>query len=214
MGTHSSSDALNKQKKQHSIRVFENDLLESLTHVHPITPLLVWGPVTLLLFINGLGKLDYNYFKVFIWTLSGILVWTFIEYIFHRYVFHFPAKSALGKRLVFLFHGLHHDDPHDKTRLVFPPVPAAGLLSLFYFAFAAIIPESPLFTFLSGFLFGYLCYDYIHYATHHFPMKSKVGKYLRKYHLVHHFSDSDAKFGVSSPLWDYVFNTVQSKKSR
>jgi hypothetical protein len=33
------------EKEHQSIRLFENDFLERLSHVHPITPLLMWGPI-------------------------------------------------------------------------------------------------------------------------------------------------------------------------
>lgn len=197
---------------QKGVRVFESDFMESLTHVHPAAPIIVWGPVTAYFLYDGAKEQTGS--EIALTVLAGVLVWTFIEYIFHRYLFHFPAKSDLTKRLVFLFHGLHHDEPHCKTRLVFPPFPAFLILSVFYFLFSLIVPAIALHTFLAGFLIGYLCYDYIHYATHHFPMTGKVGRYLRKYHLQHHFSCPDAKYGVSSPLWDYIFNTVETKKKR
>ena len=39
-------------------------------------------------------------------------------------------------------------------------------------------------------------------------MKGKVGKYLKEYHLRHHYNDEHTAYGVSNPLWDYVFSTV------
>ena len=33
------------EKPHESIRLFENDILERLSHVHPITPLLMWCPI-------------------------------------------------------------------------------------------------------------------------------------------------------------------------
>lgn len=210
-----SSPSIPKEKRGESnIRVFKSDFMESLTHVHPAMPILVWGPVTAYFLYQGYANDGISVAAFATTILSGVLFWTLIEYVFHRYLFHFRAESKITKRLVFLFHGLHHDDPHDKTRLVFPPFPAFLILSVFYFLYSLVVPAAYLNSFLSGFLIGYLCYDYIHYATHHFPMKSKVGKYLRKYHLQHHASCPDGKYGVSSPLWDYVFGTVESKLSK
>jgi sterol desaturase/sphingolipid hydroxylase (fatty acid hydroxylase superfamily) len=39
-------------------------------------------------------------------------------------------------------------------------------------------------------------------------MKSKVGRFLKTYHMRHHYQDSDTAYGVSNPLWDYVIGTV------
>jgi sterol desaturase/sphingolipid hydroxylase (fatty acid hydroxylase superfamily) len=58
-----------------------------------------------------------------------------------------------------------------------------------------------------GFLHGYLTYDLLHYFIHRGRMPTRLGRYLRHYHLVHHFKTPDRHFGVSSPLWDVVFRT-------
>ena len=200
-------------KKHNSIRIFENPILESLTHVHPITPLIVWSPVILYLTISSAQKYTLSWGEMGTWAFLGLLIWTFTEYILHRFIFHFPAKSKLTKRFVFLFHGLHHDDPQDPTRLVFPPIPAAMIVTLLYLFFGLFIIDKYHQFFFGFFLIGYLCYDYIHYATHHFKMTSRVGHFLRAYHLKHHYSHLPEKYGVSNPLWDYVFNTVHAPSS-
>jgi sterol desaturase/sphingolipid hydroxylase (fatty acid hydroxylase superfamily) len=194
-----------------SIRIFENPILEALTHVHPLVPLVLWGPIALMLMVYSLWVQMLNFSTFIIVGIIALVFWTFLEYTLHRFLFHFPAKSDWAKYLVFLFHGLHHDDPNDPTRLVFPPFPAILIVAFLYTAFSLIIPFVYLQAFMGFFLVGYLCYDYIHYATHHFPMTSKVGRYLKKYHLQHHFKKEDARYGVSSPLWDYVFGTAPKK---
>lgn len=199
-------------KNYQSIRIFKSDILEWCTHVHPIIPLLLWSPISLYWFINGMQV--GNVFSMIAWPIIGIVCWTLVEYLMHRFVFHFPAKSKGMKRFVYLFHGLHHDDPNDPTRLVFPPVPAILIMSLLYLLFSLIIPAPYLYLYMAGFVWGYLCYDYIHFATHHFNMTSKVGRFLKKYHLQHHHFHEPVKFGVSSPLWDFIFRTRLSTKER
>ncbi len=202
-----------KKHSGESIRIFKNPILESFTHVHPIVPLVFWSPVIVYLFYRAIEIKQINTFEILSWILAGLLLWTFTEYTLHRFVFHCDAKSRAGKYFVFLFHGLHHDDPQDPTRLVMPPVPAVIIVSLLWMLFSFIFPEKYIDILMANFLIGYLCYDYIHYATHHFPMTSPIGKYLRKYHLQHHYSGEDSKYGVSSPLWDYIFKTVTGPKS-
>tara|TARA_Y100000296_G_C5117236_1_gene228410 strand:+ start:174 stop:797 length:624 start_codon:yes stop_codon:yes gene_type:complete len=198
-----------KNKSVESLRLFDNDLLEALTHVHPALPAIVWSPIVVYLYYYGIEIKGLPLSEVAIVSFVGLLVWTFTEYALHRWAFHFPAKSKFGKRIVFLFHGNHHDVPNDKTRLVFPPVPAMIIMFFLWQFFALIVPARFIEVFMGSFTVGYLCYDYIHYATHHFPMTSKVGKYLRKYHLQHHYQGRAAKYGVSNPLWDYIFQTVE-----
>jgi sterol desaturase/sphingolipid hydroxylase (fatty acid hydroxylase superfamily) len=201
-----------KKSTGESIRIFKNPILESFTHVHPIVPLVVWVPVILFLFYRGLALKNVNALEFSGLFVFGILLWTLTEYFLHRYVFHWNSKSAAGKYFVFLFHGLHHDDPQDPTRLVMPPVPAIIIVSILWMLFSSVFPARYIDVIMAYFLIGYLCYDYIHYATHHFAMTSLVGKFLRKYHLQHHYAGERSRYGVSSPLWDYIFRTTKGPK--
>lgn len=203
-----------KKHTNESIRIFKNPFLESLTHVHPIVPLVFWVPIIIFLFYRGLTLKQVEIFELILLSFGGLLLWTLTEYILHRYIFHWDAKSRAGKYFVFLFHGLHHDDPQDPTRLVMPPVPAVIIVSLLWGIFSLIFPDKFLDVIMAYFLIGYLCYDYIHYATHHFAMTSPIGRYLRKYHLQHHYSGEKSKYGVSSPLWDIIFKTTTGPKDQ
>lgn len=201
-----------KKHTGQSIRIFKNPILESFTHVHPIVPLVVWVPVILFLIYRGATVKQVSGAQFAYLFLFGLVLWTITEYVLHRFVFHWNAKSRAGKYFVFLFHGLHHDDPQDPTRLVMPPVPAVLIVGILWGIFSLIFPAQFLEVIMAFFLVGYLCYDYIHYATHHFAMTSTIGRFLRKYHLQHHYSGEASKYGVSSPLWDYVFKTVNGPK--
>ena len=61
---------------------------------------------------------------------------------------------------------------------------------------------------------GYLIYDLIHYATHHWPLRWGYLKYLKRYHMKHHYKMDDAYYGVTSPVWDYAFNTIPAEDRR
>jgi len=111
------------------------------------------------------------------------------------------------RRLVFLFHGVHHDAPQEKTRLVMRPTGAIILAALFYGLFSLFIPSPWIEPFFAFWLTGYLIYGYIHCATHHFKMRNPVARFLKRYHMQHHFKKPNAHSGVSSPLWDRVFRT-------
>ena len=195
------------QREHQSIRLFENELLERLSHVHPITPLVFWGPVAAWLLWRSVTVHGFGIPGLLSMATAGLLAWTLAEYLLHRFVFHYPAKSKPGKWLVFIFHGNHHHDPKDKTRLVMPPAGGVPIMAVLYLLFGLLIPQPWLTPFFAFFILGYLCYDYIHYATHHFPMRGKIAKFLKHYHLKHHFSGEEGRYGVSSPLWDHVFGT-------
>jgi sterol desaturase/sphingolipid hydroxylase (fatty acid hydroxylase superfamily) len=194
-----------------SIRLFENEFLERLSHVHPITPLVFWSPVVAWLLWRSLALHALSLPAVLLVGIGGILTWTLAEYCLHRFLFHYPARSRAGRWLVFLFHGNHHEDPKDKTRLVMPPAGAIPIMGVLYLLFSLVIPAPWIEPFCAFFIVGYLIYDYIHYSTHHFRMPGRVGKFLKHYHLRHHHAKDGGRFGVSSPLWDLVFGTYPGR---
>ena len=192
-------------KRDETIRLFANPLLEYFSHVHPITPVLVFAPVIGISAVMSAMVLPLATVALSVWL--GIVLWTFTEYTLHRWVFHFEPSSELGKRLHFLVHGIHHAYPRDSTRLVMPVLVSVPLAAVFWVLFEPLFGTWRTGVF-SGFLFGYVCYDVIHYATHHLPMRSRLGRFLRRYHMNHHFVDGDTAFGVSNPLWDVIFATT------
>ena len=193
---------------QASVRLFRSPLLESLTHVHPIVPLVLWAPVAAVLVWRSLLVHQLPVVPFLLAAAAGLLVWTFTEYGVHRFLFHFRARSRPGKWLVFLFHGVHHEDPQDKSRLVMPPAGAVLIMGLLWLLFGTVIPSPWIEPFGAFFVIGYLCYDYIHYATHHFQLESPIFRHLRRHHMLHHYSDRKGRYGVSSPLWDIVFGST------
>ena len=197
--------------KDESARLFKSDFLEIFTHVHWSVPILLYMPAVAY-FLTRPWQIGAG--LVVLVFVAGVLVWTFTEYLLHRFVFHYEPTSLWGKRIHFLAHGVHHDYPNDSRRLVMPPSVSIPLAFLFYGFFALLIPGGFLHPFFAGFLFGYICYDTIHYATHHARMKGKLGQWLKHHHLQHHYQDNGRGYGVSTPLWDYIFGTMYDRKSK
>jgi sterol desaturase/sphingolipid hydroxylase (fatty acid hydroxylase superfamily) len=204
-----------------SIRLFNNGLLEWFSHIHPLTPLLVWGPVAVALIGYGASAGQLGLGTMAGLGLSGLLVWSLAEYVLHRYVFHFKPRHPWQERLVFIMHGIHHADPMDPTRLVMTPTVALVLALIFYPTFRGVFGlfSEPLWVnpFFGFFILGYLTYDYTHYSVHHFTPRTRWGKALKQNHMLHHFVNQELRWGVSTPLWDWVFGTyhepVPVKKS-
>ncbi len=191
--------------KDETVRLFKNPVLEYFSHIHPATPVVVFMPVVLWMLWLGI---DATSVLVTLGVFAGgVLFWTLTEYTIHRWAFHYHPKSKIGKRIHFLTHGIHHDYPRDSTRLVMPLLISVPLGIFFYFVFYALIAPQH-YSFFAGFMFGYIAYDSIHYATHHFNMTSRSARFIKEYHMKHHFVDDQTAYGVSNPLWDYVFNTV------
>ena len=185
--------------------MFDSRLLDALSRVHPAVPVIIFGPLILLLAAWGLSRVDA---VVLVGLLAGgYAIWTLFEYWLHRVVFHFEPSAGIGARLHWIIHGVHHDHPNDPLRLVMPPavsVPLAALVfALLYLAFGGHYAPG----LAAGFFAGYLVYDMLHYYLHHSRPHGRLGRLLRERHMRHHFQDETCGFGISAPYWDEVFGT-------
>ena len=128
---------------------------------------------------------------------AGLL--TLVEYVVHRWGFHGAERwaPALYDRI----HGAHHRLPNDSGRRIVPlshslPIAALGYL---------VLPRGV----FAGLLLAYLGYEAAHAVAHArgplpWPLRA-----VRRHHAGHHRpGGSDRAYGVSSPLWDYVFRTM------
>jgi sterol desaturase/sphingolipid hydroxylase (fatty acid hydroxylase superfamily) len=195
-----------------SARLIISDFLEMFTHMHWSTPLIVFVPVVTYFLYRAVSVYALRIPAIVALFLLGVFVWTFTEYVLHRFVFHYQPTSDIGKRLHFLMHGVHHDYPNDSLRLVMAPVISIPLATIFYVVFLTALGPASAAPFFAGFIFGYICYDMIHYATHHAPMKSPYAQWVKHHHMKHHYQTNELGYGVSSPLWDYVFRTTFPEK--
>lgn len=192
-----------------SARLFKSSFLELFTHVHWSVPLIVYVPIVTYFLYKGIADPMVGVGSIVGLFVLGLLVWTLTEYLLHRFVFHYEPKTSFGKRLHFLAHGVHHDFPNDSLRLVMPPIISLPLAALFYGLFYVLLGVTFFPPFFAAFLVGYLCYDMIHYATHHASMKATpLGLWLKQHHMRHHYQMDTLYYGVSTPLWDYVFGTM------
>src|SRR5690606_10884141 len=107
--------------KDETVRMFENDFFEALSKVHFTVPLFIYVPVIGYFLYVSIVSYSLSFINILVFIVLGIFVWTFTEYTLHRFIFHFQPKTNFGRRLHFIFHGVHHDYPNDSRRLVMPP---------------------------------------------------------------------------------------------
>jgi dihydroceramide fatty acyl 2-hydroxylase len=192
--------------------LFESDFLNFFSRVHPGIPAAIFVPVIVAMewiaAANGVGAL-----ALVLFTAGGVAFWTLTEYWLHRLVFHWQPDNAFGRRMHFIIHGVHHDHPNDKLRLVMPPSVSIPLAILFFLGFWLVLGDYA-FPAFGGFILGYLVYDYTHYYVHHFTPKTRFGKRLREHHMRHHFQDHRYGYGVSSPVWDVAFKTLPKQRKK
>ena len=142
---------------------------------------------------------------------SGILLWTLIEYLLHRFVFHPRLDSARIERMAHELHGKHHRDPRDPHKIlasISMSLPISALI------FGAVwLGTGDLFTstgVICGVWAGFLYYESVHYRLHTSNASGLLG-YQRSWHFHHHFVNGSVCFGVTTPLWDAVFGTLRRK---
>jgi sterol desaturase/sphingolipid hydroxylase (fatty acid hydroxylase superfamily) len=215
-----------------SCRMFKADWLESLSHVRPWVPHLIFVPAIIVALVAALRADTAGPTAVLV--LGGLIFWTLTEYVIHRSLFHPPewieddtrhivglldpgdavitALPTWRHKFYFLVHGVHHDYPNDSTRLVMPPSVSIPLAAVFFLLFRAVLGPGAAAAF-AGFAAGYLAYDTIHFATHHASTRSALARMWKQRHFRHHYADSSRDFGVSSPLWDVVLGTIGKGRS-
>lgn len=204
-----------KERKRHnpsaSVPLFNNPVLEKLTHTHIAAPLIIFTVIAGVLFYYGVFEKGFEVPFMIVLFFAGLFFFTLIEYLMHRFLYHMPAKTERRKKIAYTMHGVHHDYPKDKSRLAMPPVLSLILATVLFIVYRTLLGNYA-FGFLSGFLMGYTAYLSVHYSIHRFKMPKNFLKILWEHHLIHHYQEPDRAFGVSSPLWDIVFRTMPKKK--
>ncbi|MGI8803843.1 MAG: sterol desaturase family protein [Solirubrobacteraceae bacterium] len=192
--------------------MFDSDLLDRLSRVHPAVPPAIFGPFIVGFVAFAVDRLGPT--RTVGLFLAGYLLWTLTEYWMHRIVFHFEPEDGFGARLHWIIHGVHHEHPNDPRRLVMPPSVSVPLAIVFYLAFLAVFGSRYAPGIEGGFISGYLIYDMTHFYVHHRRPTTSLGRALREAHMRHHFQDDTTGFGVSAPYWDRVFGTTSARAQR
>ena len=204
------SQRLKRPRHKGSPQLFKNPTLEKLTHTHIAAPLLIFGGIAALLIYYGIIEKGFKIPLMGLLFFAGLFLFSLVEYLMHRYLYHIPATTEGRKKISYTMHGVHHDYPKDKSRLAMPPVLSLIIAGLLFVIYRAILDDL-VFGFLAGFLVGYAAYLGIHYSIHAFKAPKNFLKILWHHHSIHHYRESDRAFGVSSPFWDVVFGTMPRK---
>lgn len=163
--------------------------------------------------ISGLLLIVYTAIEkrgeVLMLGLVGVLLWSLLEYLLHRFVLHslYPFKK---------WHALHHAKPR---ALICLPTP----LSMFFIFTLIFLPSVYLLDLWQGIgltygvWIGYAIYTHIHHVVHHRRNTSSWLKKFQDQHAIHHssFNRYDLgyqNFGVTNQFWDHIFHTHAKDK--
>lgn len=203
---------MDTQHEKGSAKLFQNPVLEKLTHTHIAYPLVIFYGLAIVLMGYTLYEGILGAGAGILTFVSGFLVFTLVEYLVHRYTYHMPTTTEKRERLQYVLHGVHHDYPRDKSRLALPPILAIVVASVFFGIYRLVFGTYGI-PFTAGFVAGYATYLCVHYSVHAFRPPKNFLRYLWVHHALHHYQQSNAAFGVSSPLWDVIFRTMPDKRN-
>ena len=130
---------------------------------------------------------------------GGVFCWTFIEYFIHRFMMHGKEKKEYHKSLHFHHHVTGTIFTSQVKRILYSSGAIILIgLSIFFSSYLFLI---------AGIATGLSLYSYMHVLLHK-PWASRWIGGLQKFHMQHHFGQTEKCFGVTNTLWDKVFNTA------
>ncbi len=171
-------------------------------------PFLVFIPLAAATAVWTLSRTTLGPARFALFGFLGLGAWTLLEWLVHRGM-HADTGIAAIERLQDSAHLRHHREPDDLEHSVISlrhSVPIATLL----FTLARVIlgQTDQALAVMCGVLLGYLFYEFVHLTAHaQHPLPGL--RSLQRMHLRHHFGHNDCTFGVTSPLWDWIFGTYR-----
>jgi 4-hydroxysphinganine ceramide fatty acyl 2-hydroxylase len=135
----------------------------------------------------------------------GLFAFSFIEYLFHRWLFH--TRIPLFTQ----GHDLHHARPlgYDSLPFFLPP----AVLLMLAGVFVLLMPIGFALLLASATTFGYIVYGLSHFVIHHVRFRQPLLRRWAAAHHVHHYHP-DSNFGVTTPLWDVLLGTRYVRQPR
>ncbi|MFN8261371.1 MAG: sterol desaturase family protein [Chitinophagales bacterium] len=134
---------------------------------------------------------------------SGIVAWTFAEYMLHRFLGH----EHKGKNFFKAEHSVHHSVANyfaPTYKKLIAAIMVASFLLLVLSLFLSVLNAA---SFMLGFTGMYSLYEITHYRYHAAKPLIKPFIELRKHHFYHHFHNPKMNHGVTTRFWDRVFGT-------
>lgn len=165
-------------------------------------------PLIIIITTLTLSHSSLGYGERAMWFVLGLLSWTFLEYVFHRWILHWHPHTDVDRALVERLHIFHHEDPSDESQVCIPVLLGVMGWTMIYLLILCLgaNPSGGLLV-ICGIFLMMTIYDITHFSAHYMNPTNLYLRILKKHHMLHHFSDHTKRFGVTSPIWDYVFNT-------
>jgi dihydroceramide fatty acyl 2-hydroxylase len=186
-----------------------------MTSCQKFPPIYLYATIAALVGILAVASEVRPFAVIFVLIFFGLLNWSLGEYLLHRFAFHGETPCNHSRGYFYIMHLGHHDDPQSVDQLFVSFWMSAPTAIVYCLLAWGILGNwrSVAYLFI-GLVIGYTAYELLHYQAHHGRPKLRLFKYLRKYHQLHHGETPNLRFGVTSPLFDYLFGTFQPVNTR
>ncbi|TAL90982.1 MAG: fatty acid hydroxylase family protein [Rhodanobacter sp.] len=153
----------------------------------------------------GWRHLDGSAWRAPLALVLGLFVFSFIEYLIHRWLFH--THIPLFEQ----GHRMHHEHPlgYDSLPFFLPPIVLLALAGLLVW----LMPLGFALLLAGSITLGYITYGLSHFIIHHVRFKQPLLRRWAGAHHVHHYHP-ETNFGVTTLLWDIVFGTRYVRQMR
>jgi sterol desaturase/sphingolipid hydroxylase (fatty acid hydroxylase superfamily) len=155
----------------------------------------------------------HGLFSCLPWLAAGVLLWTWVEYLGHRYVLHgvFPDGPGPWRRFLHRrfdhLHWHHHREPWNGRHIsgtLHDTAPVVLVLAVL----AILLPQPAGAASFASFLLSYLAEEWVHLSVHFCSWRGRYFQSIRRHHLYHHGSRVGSfAFGLTSGVWDRVYGT-------
>jgi sterol desaturase/sphingolipid hydroxylase (fatty acid hydroxylase superfamily) len=188
-------------KEAISPKAYNNSILEWMTRVHPLTPYVVFIPVSIFFVVRSIMASNGQILLHFLWMIPTITIfWTFLEFLLHITVLHNEKAGVVAK-----IHETHHQYPNDPLRLSVPLWSSIPGGIVFYFGFRLIVGPDYIDAFFGILVAYYILYEFTHLTVHQYNWKNPLFQKIKKHHLKHHFHNPQKGFGFTTTIWDKIF---------
>ena len=111
-----------KPKNAGTKLLFKNPILERLTRTHIAIPLCIFFTFAFCLLFWSVTHTTLPVWLTIMMFVAGFILFTWVEYIVHRYIFHMSTVTQVRENIQYMIHGVHHEFPKDKDRLAMPTI--------------------------------------------------------------------------------------------
>lgn len=193
------------------IKLFKHPFINQLIFTNSLVAVSVYFAISIAITVYGFFQVEISVTKGPLLVIVGLLVFTLVEYLVHRFLYHSDENYEENKNWQYLVHGIHHVHPKEHGLLALPIPFALAVNGILFLLFFLVLSHYAYFVF-PGFLSGYATQLFIHHRVHTRKPPKNIFRFFWRHHMLHHYSSEKEAFGVITSFWDVVFGTMPKRK--